>query len=161
VPALQPDRRVPRTHRARHLFCLADIASKRGLTVDRFASFQRRQNEFAVCRHSDGNRYDINPVIADHREGIGIPAISTEGCGRFARALFVSRCDSREPHAGKTLDCGNVRHLRPACFGIRTDNSDTNFFLVHSSTPFFCKVIDTKLSIPSPHLSQTPRHGER
>jgi hypothetical protein len=78
----------------------------------------------------------------------------------LAGALFVSCCDSREPHAGKTLDCGNVRHLRPACFGIRTDNSDTNFFLGHSSTSFYCKVIDTKLSIPSGRPAQIDPRDE-
>jgi hypothetical protein len=52
-------------------------ASERRLTVDCFSGLQRRQNEFAVCGYLDGNGYEINPVIADHREGIGKPPIST------------------------------------------------------------------------------------
>jgi hypothetical protein len=66
-------------------------------------------------------------VIADHRERIGKPAISAEGFSGLPCTLLVARCHSRELQAGKTVDRRNLRHLRPACFGIRTDDSDTNF----------------------------------
>jgi hypothetical protein len=45
----------------------------------------------------------------------------------------------RKPHARKGFDRRNVRYLRPACFRVRTYDSDTNFSLVHSSTSPFCK----------------------
>jgi hypothetical protein len=92
---------------------------------------QRRQNEFAMCRHLDGYRYKINEVIADHREGIGKSAIGTESFSRFTCALLVAGCHSRELQAGKTVDHRNVRHSRPACLGVCTDDSDTNCFLGH------------------------------
>src|SRR6266496_4063017 len=101
-------------YRARHLFGLRGCTPKRRLAVDRFASIKRRQNEFAVCGHFDGDRYDLNPVIADHRERIGKPAISAEGFSRFPRTLLVARCHSRELQAGKTVDRRNMRDLRPA-----------------------------------------------
>jgi hypothetical protein len=75
---------------------------------------RRGQNEVAVCGHLDGDRYDINLVIADHREGVGKPAIGTEGFSGFPCNLLVARCHSRELQAGKTVDRGNVRHLSPA-----------------------------------------------
>jgi hypothetical protein len=71
---------------------------------------------------------NINQVIADHREGIGKPAISTEGFSCFERTLLVARCHSREFHAGETVDRRNVRQLRPACFGVCPDHSYMNLF---------------------------------
>jgi hypothetical protein len=78
------------------------------LAVDRFASIQHRQNEFAVRGHLDGDRYDINQVIADHRERIGKPAINAEGFSGLPCTLLVARCHSRELQAGKTVDRRNV-----------------------------------------------------
>jgi hypothetical protein len=118
-------------YRARHLFDLRDRASERCLAVDRFAGIQRRQNELAVCRHLDGDRYEIKAVIANHREGIGKPAFSTEGFSRFPRALLVARPHSRELEAGKTVDGRHVRHLGPARFGVRTNDPDTYFPVGH------------------------------
>jgi hypothetical protein len=77
---------------------------------------------------------DINPVVVDHREGTGKPAISAEGFSRFPRTLLVARCHSRELQAGKAFDRGNVRYARPALFGVCTDDSDTNLFL-HAFLP--------------------------
>jgi hypothetical protein len=102
----------------------------------------------------DGDRYDINQVIADHREGIGKPAISAEGFSRFPCTLLVARCHSRELQAGKAVDCRNVRHLRPACFGVCTDDSDTHFFWGHGSTSLYFIVIDMKLSVQLRRVGQ-------
>ena len=64
-----------------------------------------------MCGNFDGDGYEINLVITDHREGIGKPTISAEGFSRFPRPLLATRCNSRELHAGKTADCRNVRSL--------------------------------------------------
>src|SRR4029077_2566121 len=122
---------MKRTGCARHLFGLGEIASERCLAVDRFTLTQRRHNEFVVCGHFDGNSYDVDLIIADHREGIGKPAIGAEGLSRLPGAMLVARCHGRELQAGETLDCRNMRDLRPASVGACTDDSYPNF----SSSP--------------------------
>src|SRR6202023_1875612 len=107
-----------------------------------------------MCGHLDGDRYDINQVIADHREWIGKPAISAEGFSGLPCTLLVARCHSRELQAGKTVDRRNVRHLRPACFGIRTDDSDSKFFLGHGCPPY------SKVIAPLPAPLKPPRLDE-
>jgi len=82
-----------------------------------------------VCGHLDGYCYNINPLIADHREGIGKPTISTEAFSRFPRTRLIARCYSRELQARQTVDRWNVRVLRPSVFVVCTDDSDTNFLL--------------------------------
>jgi hypothetical protein len=124
----QSGRRLVQTHRACHFFYFRDSASERRLAVDCCASMQRRENEFATLGHFDGNRYNIDQVLVDHREGTEKPAMSTEGFSSFACTQFVTRCHGREFQAGKTVDGRNVRHLRPASIGVCTDDPDTKFF---------------------------------
>ncbi len=81
-----------------------------------------------MCGHLDGDRHDVDPFIADHRQGIGKPALGTEGRGRFPCTVFVACRHSREFHAGESVDRRNVRQRRPAYLGVRTDDSDTKFF---------------------------------
>src|SRR5947209_557727 len=126
---LQSDRGMVRTCCARHLFRLRGSASERCLAIERFAGIQRRENELAMCGHLDGDSYEINEFIVNHREGIGKPVISTEGFSRFPRTLLVARRHGRELQAGKTFDGWNVRQIRPTAIGVCTDDSDTNLFL--------------------------------
>jgi hypothetical protein len=84
----------------RHFFGLCEGAPERRLAVDRLAGMQRRQNQIAVRGHLDGDCYKINEVIADHREGIRKPAISTESLRRFPCAPLVAGCHTRKLHAG-------------------------------------------------------------
>jgi hypothetical protein len=57
--------------------------------LHRFASLQRRQNEFAVRGYLDGDRYDIDPVIGSSHRGrttFVIDRAATAGMRRQARA---------------------------------------------------------------------------
>src|ERR1700692_392506 len=67
---------------------------------------QRRRTEFAVCRHLDGYRYKVNEVIADHREGIGKPAVGTESFSRFPCALLVAVATAASFRLGRPLITG-------------------------------------------------------
>src|SRR6266404_7400607 len=126
-PALQSDCRVERVCRIHHLFSLRDAASERRLAVDCLARLQRCQNEFAVCGHIHRYGNDIDLIITNHREGIAVPAISAEGLGGLPRTLLVTSCHSREPKAGQIIYRRNVRHLRPAAFRGRADDTNTDF----------------------------------
>ena len=86
---------------------------------DGFAGVQRRQNEFAVRTHIDGDGDDINLLIVDHSEGIGIPALRTESFSRFSCALLVACGHSPKTEARKSVDCRNVGYA----FGIEHDSS--------------------------------------
>src|ERR1700732_663860 len=142
---------MKRAYRARHLFTPRDGAPEWRHAVDRFTGLQCRQYEFAVRRHLDGNCYDINPLIADHREGIGKPAISPKGLSRFPCTLLVACRYGRELQAVKTVDRCNMRHLRPARLGVCTDDSDTNFSLIHDLTSLL-------LPVPHPSATRLPAH---
>ena len=92
--------------------------------------------------HLDGDRYYINLVILDHHKGVRKPALGAEGLSRFPGAPLVASRHSREPKTGNTFDRRNMRILRPASFGVCSNDSDTNFILSHSSTSPFCNWIE-------------------
>ena len=83
--------------------------------------------QLAVCGNLDGDRHDINPIIADHRERTGKPTISAEGFSRFLGALLVACRNRRKPQVGKTVDRGTCDTFAQLALGVRTN--------VRSSTP--------------------------
>ena len=90
-----------------------------------------------MCRHLNGDGYDIDLVIGDHCEGIRKPAISTEDSSRCPSTLLGARSHRGQLQAGEAVDGRDVRHARPAFLGVCTDDSGTNFSLGHCPSPFF------------------------
>jgi hypothetical protein len=76
--------------------------ARRCIPENRFASIQRRQNEYAVCGHVDGDCYDINSLIANHCEGIRIPVISAKG---FKRLRIGGKALSRAEYVAFEAIC--------------------------------------------------------
>jgi hypothetical protein len=98
---------------------------------DGLARLQRGEDKPAVRWYLDGDRDEIDRVVADHRQGIGEPARGAERFRRFLRTLLVARRHRGELEIGKALDRRNVGDLRPARPCVRADDSDPDHALAH------------------------------
>lgn len=83
--------------------------------------------------HGDGD--DVDPLVLDELERVGVPAFGAEHLGGRFGAFLATCGNASEDQRGLRCEGGNMGCARPACLCVRADNADPKLTVRHDDAP--------------------------